>query len=471
LAERKLRMFDRHKSSYGKRADGTLYCSGALSVYFRELQRWYRDDFEVKESKARDAFFYDEYAPRFSLYFAASVHYAAHSLKWDERPMFAKTTKRDDLENLFKRPSLHDVLLRERTYYDSPGEQIQVEISFNPWVVLCFLADNLPKDHLQFMAPRIRPTVKHYYQPKARLKWDPQVGSNVVSFVRTVVFKEQLTAADEVASSVPTPPGADFTEVLNTKGAARSKALWAIAPESVRFSPMNKNKKSDAELVATTAVGGLSRIPAPVNSSELAIPMVWDELAITRQLRQLRDERPGVIGHFLESVKERFVLRQDDRTAQVRLDFLKSQVEQLKLAKDFQQAYADLNLVGMETAKRAKSLEVDTHELELKRRSLSRKDDLETQREQKKLELELAEMEAKIQQLKQSTVPQSALTAAQRRAQEYGQRQQEFEERIQELRHMKAQCAEIEDEAERAMRENAISDAIQREHERWGKSL
>src|SRR5690242_8348837 len=73
----------------------------------------------------------------------------------------------------------------------------------------------------------------------------------------------------------------------------------------------------------------------PQTSEEVAmlpnvvLPAQWDEPAITRQLQQLRDQRPAVIPHFVQSVKERWILRQDDRTAEVRLRFLKTQIEQL----------------------------------------------------------------------------------------------------------------------------------------------
>src|SRR5437016_5898905 len=46
------------------------------------------------------------------------------------------------------------------------------------------------------------------------------------------------------------------------------------------------------------------------------IPANWNEFEITNELRQLRDDRPSLIPHYVNSVLERFVTRQDDRTAQ-----------------------------------------------------------------------------------------------------------------------------------------------------------
>ncbi|HEY4491141.1 MAG TPA: hypothetical protein VI958_04030, partial [Acidobacteriota bacterium] len=50
----------------------------------------------------------------------------------------------------------------------------------------------------------------------------------------------------------------------------------------------------------------------------------WNETAITAQLRQLRNEKPALIPHFVESITERLIIRQDDRTAQTRLAFLRT---------------------------------------------------------------------------------------------------------------------------------------------------
>lgn len=141
-------------------------------------------------------------------------------------------------------------------------------------------------------------------------------------------------------------------------------------------------------------------------SSSLTLPTDWDEVAITRQLQQLRERTPSLIPHFVESVKERWVLRQDERTAEVRLQFLKRQIEQLKLAKEFRQTVDDLELLNLEKVKRIKSLELENHELDLKKKGLSRKEELIALREQKQVELDIAELDQKIQAIKNPPRPE-----------------------------------------------------------------
>lgn len=153
----------------------------------------------------------------------------------------------------------------------------------------------------------------------------------------------------------------------------------------------------------------------------------WDESAITRQLLQLRNQKPALIPHYIESVKERWIVRQDDRTAGVRLQFLKSQVEQLKLAKEFQQTVDDLQLLSLEKMKRIKSLELETHELELKKKGLSRKEELAALKEQKEMELAIAELEQKIQAIKKPESPprpapiEDQIAAQEAKIKRYGQ--------------------------------------------------
>lgn len=198
-----------------------------------------------------------------------------------------------------------------------------------------------------------------------------------------------------------------------------------------------------------------------------ALPSVWDEVAITRQLQQLRQDRPGMLGHFVESLKERFVLRQDDHTAEVRLGFLKRQIEQLKLTKDMQQAIIDINLLIPETAKRAKALEVDTHELELKKRALTRQEQIAA----KKAELEIAELEQKIQALRNPPKPDPTPETPQ---QERLRKKAAQEAKIANLREEQQDAVDaipVELPDQRTKVSNMYADAIEREIEALRKIL
>ena len=193
----------------------------------------------------------------------------------------------------------------------------------------------------------------------------------------------------------------------------------------------------------------------------------WNEPAITRQLQQLRETKPSAIPHYIDSVKERWILRQDDRTAEIRLQFLKRQIEQLKLAKDFQQTMDDLQMLALEKQKRIKTLQLETEELDGKRESSSELTKLNTLRERKKMELEIAQLDQQIAGLKNPPLQEAKPNPEQQRANERAA----CEARIQNLKAEKQKALKLEDETERILKSNAIDDALQREMERWAKLL
>jgi hypothetical protein len=201
--------------------------------------------------------------------------------------------------------------------------------------------------------------------------------------------------------------------------------------------------------------------------SNISLPTQWDELAITRQLQQLRDQKPNLIPHYIDSVKERWIVRQDDRTAQIRLQFLKSQVEQLKLAKELQQTIDDLQMLGLEKAKRVKTLQLETEQIDHQRRTLTRKEELEALKEQKQTELDIEEIEQKIRTLKNQTKTERPMTAEEQRAKD----RSACEAKIQGLKQEKQKALKIDDEDERLLRVNAVDAALEREYERWAKLL
>jgi hypothetical protein len=201
--------------------------------------------------------------------------------------------------------------------------------------------------------------------------------------------------------------------------------------------------------------------------SNLSLPPEWNEPAITRQLQQLRDQKPNLIPHYIDSVKERWIVRQDDRTAQIRLQFLKSQVEQLKLAKELQQTIDDLQMLGLEKAKRVKTLQLETEQIDHQRRTLTRKEELEALKEQKQTELDIEEIEQKIRTLKNQTKTERPMTAEEQRAKD----RSACEAKIQSLKQEKQKALKIDDEDERLLRVNAVDAALEREYERWAKLL
>ena len=216
--------------------------------------------------------------------------------------------------------------------------------------------------------------------------------------------------------------------------------------------------------------GSAGSIGIEIGGEGMGVSSEWNELFITQQLRQLRDQKPDLIPHFVESVKERFIVRQDDRTAQVRLGFLRSQLEQLKLAKEFQQTIDDIQLLGLEKAKRVKTLELETEELDNKQKNRSRFDELTALKERKRIELEIAQLDRQIEELKNSPKPQAQPSPEDLRIQKKAAQ----EARIAQLRREQKESVEaippdLEDQRRKVS--NMYADVIERELENLRKIL
>jgi hypothetical protein len=193
----------------------------------------------------------------------------------------------------------------------------------------------------------------------------------------------------------------------------------------------------------------------------------WDETAIAERLQRMSSEEPKVITHYISSVRDRWVLHQDDRTAGVRLRFLKSQIEQLKLGREIQQIRDDIDLLLLEREKRIKTLQLEVREVDLKKHMGSQLDDLAVLRERKKIELDIAELDEQIYRRRNPSTPEPQLTPEEQKAKDKAA----CEAKIATLKQEKQNALKITDEAERMLRINAIDDAIQREMERWAKLL
>jgi uncharacterized membrane protein YidH (DUF202 family) len=127
------------------------------------------------------------------------------------------------------------------------------------------------------------------------------------------------------------------------------------------------------------------------------MPQRWDETFIAGQLLEVGD-RPPVLTHYVDSVLDRFVLRQDERTAQARLKFLQVQLEQLKLAKTFAISLDDLQFHALER-------DIRHRELELKRQDLDNRQERQAGLDDLRHKLELAELKKKIRDLEASAPP------------------------------------------------------------------
>ena len=122
------------------------------------------------------------------------------------------------------------------------------------------------------------------------------------------------------------------------------------------------------------------------------LPTLWkpEELAI--QLRNL-ENRPSVVSIFVSSIIDRFIIGQDDETARSRMAFLRTKLEEIKISRELQTQFDDLEF-------RQVGLEIQKLEMENKKKGLmgkGRRDeelaDLKHKREILTLQLELDRLE------------------------------------------------------------------------------
>src|ERR1017187_6597371 len=73
----------------------------------------------------------------------------------------------------------------------------------------------------------------------------------------------------------------------------------------------------------------------------IILPPSWDKESISMVFRDLQN-RPGAISVFTQALVERFVTGQDDKTAKVRIEYLKTKLEELKITKELQSELDDL---------------------------------------------------------------------------------------------------------------------------------
>jgi hypothetical protein len=210
----------------------------------------------------------------------------------------------------------------------------------------------------------------------------------------------------------------------------------------------------------------------PQRGDELSNPLrdleVWDERSIAQHLSQLRGQSPTVVAHYIESIKTRFLLNQNDKTAVVRSKFLKTQIEELKLFREGEQVVTDLKALGLEREKRLKTLQLENAQLDDTMRTRSERERLIALKERKQIELEIAQIGKQMADLNTPPPkPEPELTAEQRRSLE----KQNCEGRIAELKAQKQVALKIDDEDERMRKVNAIDSALEREYERWAKLI
>jgi len=191
------------------------------------------------------------------------------------------------------------------------------------------------------------------------------------------------------------------------------------------------------------------------------LPPKWDEKAIGIEFRNLRNH-PGILKVFTQSVVDRYVIGQDDKTAQSRIRYLRTKLEEMKLAKEIQSSIDDLEFRETDLEVRRLKLDIEKADLEHKRNMQEELRAAEHKRDLLKVRAETAGYEKQIR----DTEPPPARPAP------TVSREQEIRDHIQRLWEKRAYAHEtIKDEDERRRAENMYDDKIVELEEQLRKVL
>jgi hypothetical protein len=204
----------------------------------------------------------------------------------------------------------------------------------------------------------------------------------------------------------------------------------------------------------------------PSANVSIMLPNRWDDRDISRILQRYQDQ-PAVLSHMISSVRTRFILNQDLKTAQHRTKLLASVIEMFKLNRELQGVLHDLQLAEKDFAIRQVEADMRLEDAQARLKSERRLRDLRAQRDELQLNKEITQISQDIETVKSPQGGKAQRSPEEQRATE----KTACEARIAALKLEKQNALKIDDEAERVLRVNAIDDAIQREYERWAKLL
>lgn len=200
------------------------------------------------------------------------------------------------------------------------------------------------------------------------------------------------------------------------------------------------------------------------------LPAVWDEQAITRQLAHAK-RQPQLLTYYVDVLKQRFILNVEDRTAQVRTQFLRRHVEELQVGKEYKVLIHDLQAMEVEQGNRLLRLGLERRDLEAKHQQAEELDGLRLEKDRLAIEVEIAELRAKMQAIETPTPPppiENRLSPEQQRR----IRRMEIEDKLRELDRLEADAVKASKNDEDRLRiENMYTDKRQELHEQLSKFL
>ena len=129
----------------------------------------------------------------------------------------------------------------------------------------------------------------------------------------------------------------------------------------------------------------------------IVLPPSWDKESISIVFRDLQN-RPGVLSVFTQGLVERFVAGQDDKTAKVRIEYLKTKLEELKITKELQSELDDLLFRQADLDVRRLQKEIQRGDLEHRRQTQDELRAAEHKRDILKVKAETAAYEKQIRE-------------------------------------------------------------------------
>jgi hypothetical protein len=130
---------------------------------------------------------------------------------------------------------------------------------------------------------------------------------------------------------------------------------------------------------------------ASISRMNTTLPAEWNDQIVTQQLISL-GERPPVLTHFVHSLIGRFILGQNDKTAEKRTHLIRTVIGQLEATKDLQIAIDDLEIHSLERAIRFKEKHIEHDGLEDRLTNQKQIADLRNNKDRLELEVEIAKL-------------------------------------------------------------------------------
>lgn len=183
---------------------------------------------------------------------------------------------------------------------------------------------------------------------------------------------------------------------------------------------------------------------------EVLAPPKWDETLIATQFRNLA-HRPAMLGVFVNAVRDRFILHQDEKVASKRIRYLRTKLEELKVSKELQSEIDDLAFreTNLDIRRMEQELKVGDLAFQVKTRAAIR--EAEHKRDLLRVKVEEAQLKKQMHDTKTAAAPPSN---------DVNQRHV-LRERIQRAREELAYARETTtDPDERRRKENLYADRI-----------